>query len=500
MKNSLGVPPDLEGASGDAVLWSNFARSVRDNVLAEVVVQVIRVSAMVILARILLPQDFGLFKVLLVISFMGVLVYQAGVPDALIQRQDLQRVHESTALWTSVLLGLLSSALLWLMAPLIAHLMKMPALEEGVKLLCIPLLLEATVVISNARLRRRLRFGALALADVTAEIAFLGTALGAVWCGLPAWSLPLALGVRLVVNAITIWIAEPKPPLGMPRLSALRDLWRFAMSVSGSQVVYVISNNADYILVGRFLGTAALGFYTIAWDLLRFIPDRLNQVAGRVTYPAFCRLQNDNNKLADAYCDFFAYIAKVVLPVVAVVAIASPEIIVTLYGSKWEPAAIPLRWLAVGLSLCGLRVGIGSIFYCKDYPSADTYLHTLRLALVIGACTFFARFGLIGISAAMSIVEAAISLVGIYVACRLIDLKLMHFALTLLPAAKLTVFCAISAGISKAAALYAGLEGPIVLLTIAPLPIAIYCWFEAPTLARMIGTAFDRSTREALNS
>ena len=110
----------------------------------------------------------------------------------------------------------------------------------------------------------------------------------------------------------------------------------------------MLSINADYLLVGRLLGSAALGFYGMAWDLLRFVPDRLYRVAGRVTFPAFCQLQDDHEALARAYLDFFDYMARVVLPIAACAAIAAPEILRTIYGPQWVPSALPMRLLAPG--------------------------------------------------------------------------------------------------------------------------------------------------------
>ena len=85
MPGTMPVPPEQR------VLWVRFARSVRDNVMAEIAIQALRVSGMVILARELMPRDFGLFKVLLVVAVFASLACEAGVPDALIQRRHLRR-------------------------------------------------------------------------------------------------------------------------------------------------------------------------------------------------------------------------------------------------------------------------------------------------------------------------------------------------------------------------------------------------------------------------
>jgi O-antigen/teichoic acid export membrane protein len=389
---------------------------------------------------------------------------------------------------------------LWLCAPVIARWMKMPELTVGARLLCVPILLEGSVVISNARLQRSLRYGVLALADLFGEIAFLAVALLVLAQGMPVWSLPIALAARVATHALTIWIGEPRPHVGLPHLDAARDLLRFASSVSGAQFLYLLSSNADFILVGRLLGSTALGFYAIAWDLLRFVPDRLNQVAGRVTYPAFCKFQDDNDALSKAYIDFFSYISRVVLPVLAVAVIAAPEIVATVYGREWLPAAEPLRLLAAGLALAGLRVGIGSIYYSKNYPSLDIYLHAFRLILIVVAVTSCARYGLIGVSAAMSVVEGLVSIVGVWFASYLVKLKVSRLMRAAVPGIRLAAVCAACAVIAKEAASSAGLGGPLALLVIGPLSILAYGCLEGRTLRRMIGAAFGNASLETVDS
>ncbi len=345
-------------------MWQAVARSVRDNVIAEFVVQGVRLGGFVLLARALGPDQFGIFRVLLVVSVFATLTNDAGIPDALVQRKEITAAHEATAWWLSMLAALGATVVLYVTAPSIARAMDMPGLAAGARLLCLPILLDATTVVPSARLRRRLNFTALAAADVLAEMAFVVVALALVlWRGMPALSLPGGLAARYTVHAIGIWAADPHLPSGRPTRQAARDFSRFSAAAWGSRIIYVLSSNTDYLLVGRLLGSSALGFYGMAWDLLRFVPDRLHRVAGRVTFPAFCQLQDDREARARAYLDFFDYIARVVLPIAACAAIAAPEILSTIYGPQWIPSALPMRLLAPGLALCGLRLGIGSMYY-----------------------------------------------------------------------------------------------------------------------------------------
>jgi O-antigen/teichoic acid export membrane protein len=471
-------------------LWRAVARSVRDNVIAEVAVQGLRLGGLVILARALTPADFGLFRVLLVVGVIATLTNEAGIPDALIQRKQITPAHEATAWWMNMALSVATAAILYVTAPAISELMGMSGLQGGIRLLCLPIMLEGTAVAANARLRRRLHFGALAVADVVAEVAFIAVALILLWRGMPMWSLPGGLAARFAAHGLAIWAADPRLPMVSPTRQAARDILRFAATVWSGRLIYTLSSNADYLLVGRLLGSSALGFYSMAWDLLRFVPDRLHRVAGRVTFPAFCQLQDDRDELADAYKDFFDYMARIVVPLGVCAAIAAPEILRTVYGPQWTPAALPMRLLSAGLILSGLRLGIGPVYYSKNRPSFDIYLHGTRLALIVAVVIWAARWELFGVSLGMSAVEGVVSVGGQALACALLGLTLRDLLDPAMPGLRLAALCGLCTLAGRTILILAGFKGaPVLIAAVAPAALA-YAWMERSNAVEMISKAF----------
>jgi PST family polysaccharide transporter len=291
-----------------------------------------------------------------------------------------------------------------------------------------------------------------------------------------------------------VWVADPVLPNGRPRLQSARDMARFSSSVLGGRLIHALSANMDFILVGRLLGSTALGFYSMAWDLLRFIPDRLYKVAGRVTLPAFCRLQDDNARLARAYREFFGYLCRIVIPIVACASIAAPELIGFIYGPKWVQVAVPMRLLAPGLILMGLRVGIGSIYYTKDHPAFDLYLHSARLALIIVVVSATAFAGLRAVSGGMSFVEGGISIAGQWMAGWLIGVSLLTLARDALPGLMLAAFCSAATFAGKFAAVGLDLHGAYALGLMMVLPGIVFLWREGHDVAGMVGKAFGPSS------
>src|SRR5258708_12538355 len=153
-----------------------------------------------------------------------------------------------------------------------------------------------------------------------------------------------------------------------------------------------------------------MGCYSMGWDLVRFIPDRVFRIAGRVTLPTFGHLQDQPDQRAKAYLNFSGYLSRIILPIVGCAAIAAPELIRIIYGPKWIPAAVPMQLLACGLLLVGLRLAIGSVYYPKNHPEFDFYVHAIPLVLVVVTIFVLARTGLVAVSMRRSAVEVVISI------------------------------------------------------------------------------------------
>jgi O-antigen/teichoic acid export membrane protein len=474
--------PESQG-DADRALLQGFARSVRDNAFAEVAVQLTRVGGIIYLARHLEPSDFGLYRMLLVIGAIAMLMIEAGIPDALIQRKTLGPQHEATGWWINCTIGALAAVVLYRFAPLISGLLIMPGLAAQLRLLCLPILLLSASITAGARLRRNFRFGPVALADTLAELGFLGTAITLLLVyRAPRWALAGGLAARYSLQALVILIAEPYAPRELPRLEAARDLARFALSVTSGRLVIALSFNADFLIIGRILGSTTLGYYGIAWDLLRFVPDRLFKVVGRVTLPLFSTMQDDDAALRRRYCDLVRETSRILLPMMTGLAIAAPEVVVAVYGAQWHPAAGPLRALTIGITLIGVTLGIGSIYYAKGRPVLDLYLHSARLALIVAIVSLTAPHGLLPASIGMSTVEGGIAIVGQLIMNTLIALSVWEFMRALAPGIRNAVWAAIATELGRLIAAAIGLHAALALVVIVALPAAAIAVCEMPKL------------------
>jgi PST family polysaccharide transporter len=227
----------------------------------------------------------------------------------------------------------------------------------------------------------------------------------------------------------------------------------------------------------------------MAWDLLRFVPDRLYKVAGRVTVPAFCRMQHEPEQLRRAYLSFLGYMSRLIVPPLACIAVAAPELLRQIYGPQWVAAAIPLRILSIGIITIGLRAGMGAVYYALARPVFDMYLHGIRLALIVIAVMLTASSGLLWVCAGVSAVEAACSVIGQLVACRMLGVSLGKASRVLIPGFTTAAGCAAATVAGRVLAANLGISGLLELLLMIALPAAAFLLIEARTVREMLGSA-----------
>jgi O-antigen/teichoic acid export membrane protein len=319
-----------------------------------------------------------------------------------------------------------------------------------------------------------MQFGAVATAEVAAELAFAGVSISLLMLGSGQWCLTGGLAARLSVHAVALTWLSGCLPRAKPTLTAARDIARFSATVLAGQGLLVASSNADYIIIGSMLGPSALGIYGMAWDLLRFAPNRLHRVIVRVALPAFCRIKEDNKRLADGYCRIVDSCSRAILPIAVCAAVAAPEILGAVYGPHWVSAAVPMRLLAPGLALLGLRLAVGPVYYSKDRPGLDFWLHGLRLGLIVLTLSIVGRFGLASASIAMSGVEGAISILGQLMVCSIIGMSVSRLISAAVPGFQLAVLAGVATYCGCEMVEFAGVGGWVGLgLVIVPAAMVI---------------------------
>lgn len=311
---------------------------------------VLRVVVLVLLTRLLTPEDFGLVSAALVIIGFSLIFSQLGMGPALVQRPVLEPRHVTTAFLASITLGLLFGATIWLAAPLVAQFYRMDQLTPIVRALALLFVISGISTVPESLLQRELRFRLLANRDVAAyAIGYGGVGVTLALLGWGVWALVAAqLSLSLVRSSILL-LASPPRLRARPTWASFRELMSFGVGLSASRIGVFLANQADNLVVGRWLGAIPLGLYSRAYQLMSVPTALLGDVLDKVLFPTMSRVQHDQRRLASAYLQGTALIGLVTLPAGLVAAVLARDIILVAFGTRWEAAIPPFQVLALGM-------------------------------------------------------------------------------------------------------------------------------------------------------
>lgn len=319
--------------------------------------QGLRLLFKLILAKLLLPEDYGIIGMAAVFIGFTEVVSELGMVSALIQRpkEDLYPIHYSTAFWINVGIALLGYGLIILVvSPLAAWFYGEPILKEIMPLLALPLVFNTLYAIPKAKLSKRMKFKPQAVAEISSVLVGGVIACVLAFRGWGVWALAWNGVVVSLISAVLYYLLVRWVPSFTFSKVAFKDLFGFGSKVMIERIFHYFTLNIDYLLIGKLIGGAALGAYTLGFILTNTLMKQITNVVNKVMYPAYSSIQKSRESVAKFYLQISKMNQLVVFPLMlGLIALAEPLIMVG-FGDQWELAIRPLQILALGVVLTGL--------------------------------------------------------------------------------------------------------------------------------------------------
>ena len=335
------APKGLTNRALGGMLWTFSGTGVQ--AVAQLVV-------LMILGRLLTPTDFGLMGAAAVIIALSQIVSQIGVGPAIIQRRELDPEHVRVAFTISGALGFVLGAAVWLAAPALAAFYRIPAVEPVLRGVALLFPIDGLNTVGESLLVRQLRFRLFVTVELGSYV--LGYACVGVWLawqGYGVWALVAANVAQVTVRTVGMYAATMHPVRPSLNLRASRDLLSYGFGHSLAQVGSLLSQQGDNLVVGRWLGPAALGIYGRAYNLMVMPASVFGRIVNRVLFPVMAQVQDERERLAGAYERVLAIVALMSLPVSAFLWVVAPEFIPVLLGPGWLAVVLPFRLFTVSL-------------------------------------------------------------------------------------------------------------------------------------------------------
>jgi len=368
-------------------------------------VRVISFLVMIALARMVVPEAFGLVAYASVfIAFAQIFVDQ-GFSDAIVQFSQLSREHLDTAFWISLLTGGILSIVSVFASDSIASLFREPQLAPIVRWLSPIFLLSALSSVQQAILRRKLAFKTLTVRSLAANLFSGIIAVIMAFKGYGVWSLVAKLLVSSIVNVVMLWQVSDWRPGFRLSIKRFRELFLFGINIAGGNFVDFLSVHSDDFLIGYFLGPVALGYYTLAYNLLIVTTDLLISVPNAVAFPVLSSIQANPASFKRAFDQVVRLQSIVAFPIFLGIAALSTELIIQLYGPQWI-ASIPVLQLLMLIGIVRSATYIySSVFRAAGKPSWRFGILSLTAAMNVIGFVLVVRFGIVAVAASYVIVS-----------------------------------------------------------------------------------------------
>ncbi|ORM37614.1 hypothetical protein BFL43_03670 [Williamsia sp. 1135] len=441
----------------------------------------------IILARLLNPEEFGLFAFALLVVNLFDFVKDLGVGASLVQSRRSWARIAPTGLTLSVVFGVLIGGALAATAGLTSRLVGHPDLEPLIQVLAIGLTISALSVVPMASLRRKIDFKGRIFPEFVGALLKTVLTVGLAVGGLGVWSLIWGQLLGVTVTMLLYWrVAGASLKFGYDGETA-RALLKFGLPVTAVTLLAFGIYNIDYLAVGTRLGDAELGLYTLAYRVPELLVLSLCGVISEVLFSSLSRLQHDLPSLGKHYLQTLGVVVALTAPIGIGLAVGADALIATMYGPSYAAAGPMLAVLA-----------LYAVIYSASFHSGDVYKAIGRPSVLtaINAGKFAALIVPIWWAAGHSAVMVAVVLLGVELVHFAVRMRVVHRVLTLSWAELLvTIARPLSAAVVMGAVLLGvnhlcrDLPAPALLAVLAMAGLAVYIVvvrFTAPEMFAMV--------------
>jgi PST family polysaccharide transporter len=425
---------------------------------------VLRVAVLAVLARLLTPEDFGLLGAALIVVGLSEIFCFIGVAPSIVQRSELEPRHVETAWTISLLFGIATTVIIYACAPLVGSFFRMKELIPVVQLTSLVFTFHGVSLVGRALLQRNLQFKILAICEFAAFLVY--AIVGIVFALLDYGVSALVAAYLSAAAASTLLILSiQRHEMGF-RIdsSACRELLGFGIGMSLNNLLNYLARQGDNLVVGRWLGSSALGAYGRAYALMAAPVAIAGQVMDTVLFASVARVQRDKPKMGRAFRSVTTVVAVKTLPVSALCLISAPEMIYVLLGPKWSLVVAPFRVLALGMFFRvaykiggAVNRGVGAVYRMA-------WRQAVYAAVILGGSLIAQYWGLSAVAFAVFLGLAIAYILSTGLTLSLLDIGWDELGILLSAPLLLSIVSALPAWVVVSAARAVGMPSIVSLL------------------------------------
>ena len=365
---------------------------------ASITQQFIRFLISLVLARILIPTDFGTAALVSSIVVLIQVFSELGVSVAIVQRKSISAVTLDSALILSLATSICLSAALWFPSGVIAGFFTISELESLLHIAAVSVIFRTLFSFYRSLLLRNLRYKAISAIEAGGIVIYGFSAIILAVNGFGAYSIVIGLLIDSVCSLLIAALFARYFPQGFGSFKEMCRLFKFGIWVLAGQFVGRACGQFDKLVIGKLIDAKTLGGYHLAKNLATILPNSIVKIPKQVMLPIFSRWQDDRERIEKNYWRMIRITSTAGLPVCVLIAVLAEPLILVLYGPKWQGSISILRILAIFGALHCFGSGVMTVIYALGKPQLATVINLLRLMLLPVAILVGSLWGIHGIA------------------------------------------------------------------------------------------------------
>lgn len=358
-----------------------------------------------------------------------------GFGAALIYKKDDENhAAANTAFIILPIVATIIFALTYFAAPFAATFFDNSTVEPVIRIMALTLVIQSLGTVPTMLLEKELEFKKKVLPETLPKLGYAFVSISLALLGYGVWSIVYGQITSALMMLFLIWMVSDWRPTFKFDRGVARELFGYGKHILGASVVIFLITNIDDAIVGRMLGMEALGFYTIAYTISNLPATQITHLVGRVMFPAYSKLQDDQDALRHAYLKTLKYVSMLSVPAAFGIFVIAPDFVSVVLGEKWMPAVPVLQVLCFfGLSR-SIAATTGSIFQATGRPEIllkTSFLQLIAMLLLIYPLVI--RYGIVGVGLAVTIPIFIQTIVQVYIVHRILHMNFKDVYITMFP-------------------------------------------------------------------
>jgi O-antigen/teichoic acid export membrane protein len=371
-------------------------------ILTMVLRTVITIGSTAVLARLLIPRDFGYIAMAGVVTELAALFSSFGLTNVLVQRRRMSRLQVETVFWAMLALGVILATIVFGVSFLAQRFFDEEVVGQLLRVMCLTFVLSVLPTVTNIVLLRLMRFRIEFAIQITASVARMGVAVLFAYLGHGVWSLVYGALAGATAQAILGFVAVPFQPRWRFDARFLRATWRTSGSYFGGGLLFYANMNFDLLLIGRYLGATPLGIYQNARSLTDEIRARIATPLQYVLFPAFSSIQHNRTRLRALVLQSTRLIAAAVVPVGFLVSATAEDLVPVLYGDQWPKMVPVLAALGIGVAIKASTAVANPILNALDRVGLALRQNTIGTLISVGCVALVLDHGIEAVAQAIA--------------------------------------------------------------------------------------------------